>query len=206
VAREEERRRLHRDLHDGLGPSLAAMTLQLDVLRRLIVADPMSAETLALHLKGEVQTAIPEIRRLVDALRPPALDELGLVSALRQQAAALCAPGPSEQGVTVVIEASDDLPRLSAATEVAAYRIAMEAMTNVVRHADARRCTVRLTCNGALLLEIEDDGRGISVQSGTGVGLDSMRERAAELGGHCAVEPAAGGGTLIRARLPAGTT
>jgi signal transduction histidine kinase len=202
IAREEERRRLHRDLHDGLGPTLAAMTLQLDVLRRQITLDPARAAATVDQLKQELRTAIPEIRRLVDALRPPALDELGLVAALRQQAASIGATDGSVTGLTVTIEAPQELPGLGAATEVAAYRIVMEAMTNVVRHAGAHRCTVRLACPQGLDIEVEDDGAGIPARPPVGVGLNSMRERAAELGGHCVIGTREGAGTLVRARLP----
>lgn len=201
VTREEERRRLHRDLHDGLGPTLAAMTLQLDVLRRQITADPSEADALVRQLKDELQRAIHEIRRLVNALRPPALDELGLVAALRQHAAAVGGTGGPAAGLTVTVEARD-LPPLGAATEVAAYRIAMEAMTNVVRHARARQCTIRLVSNGVLEVEVVDDGDGIPDEPRPGVGLTSMRERAVELGGHCSIGPRPGGGTMVLARLP----
>lgn len=206
VAGEEERRRLHRDLHDGLGPSLAAMTLQMDVMRRQISNQPAAAEALAEQLKDELQTAIQEIRRLVDGLRPPALDELGLVSALRQQASAFRVADGAGTAVKVTVIAGEDLPRLGAATEVAAYRIVTEAITNVVRHAAARRCTVRLACDSALEIEVEDDGRGLPDRPHAGVGLVSMRERAAELGGHCSVERQPSGGTLVRVHLPLTST
>lgn len=204
VTREEERRRLHRDLHDGLGPTLAAMMLQLDVLRRQIVDDPQGAEAQVAHFKEQLQGAIHEIRRLVEALRPPALDELGLVASLRQQALAIGAPAATATGLSVTVESPEALPRMGPATEVAAYRIVMEAMTNVVRHAAARNCVIRLTCADLLEVEVEDDGRGIPAQPQLGVGLTSMRERAAELGGHCSIEPGVEGGTRVHARLPLG--
>jgi two-component system, NarL family, sensor kinase len=202
VAREEERRRLRRDLHDGLGPTLAALALQLGVLRRLISADPQSACELADKVKADAQAAIPALRRVVHELRPPALDELGLASALRQQALALSTPGPSGQSVTVSVEAPNDLPKVSAATEVAAYRIVTEAIANVVRHAAARTCHVRISSDRALRIEVEDDGRGIPDHPDVGVGLRSMRERAAELGGQCSIERSPDGGTIVRAALP----
>jgi signal transduction histidine kinase len=201
-AREEERRRLHRDLHDGLGPTLAAMTLQLDVLRRVINDDAAAAKTLVDQLKAEVQAAVPEIRRLVYELRPPALDELGLVAALRQYALAAAGADRAGEDVTVSVLSESDLPPLPAATEVAAYRIATEAITNALRHAHPRRCTVRLECEGELRLAISDDGHGIPDVPPAGIGLRSMRERAAELGGHCVVERRPQGGTLVRALLP----
>jgi two-component system, NarL family, sensor kinase len=204
-AREEERRRLHRDLHDGLGPLLAALTLQLGTLRRLIPADAEAATALAEQLKEDTQAAIPDIRRLVHELRPPALSELGLVAALRQQAVALSAPGPSGRAVAVTVLADGELPALSAATEVAAYRIATEAMTNTLRHAEAHHCTVRVTCNGLLHVDIVDDGCGIPKHPTLGVGLGSMRERAAELGGNCTIERGPHGGTVVHTSLPLGT-
>ena len=89
--------------------------------------------------------------------------------------------------------------------EVAAYRIAQEALANVVRHADARACTVALhVAAGQLALDVHDDGRGLAPGARAGVGLGSMRERAAELGGRCTVEDALGGGTVVRVRLPCG--
>jgi signal transduction histidine kinase len=195
-AREEERRRLRRDLHDGLGPALAASVLQLDAARRLIAVDPEAAEALLVELRDQTQESIADVRRLVYELRPPALDELGLVQALREQASRLGGDG--------AIDAPERLPPLPAAVEVAAYRIATEAMTNVVRHAHATRCDVRLSLNGGLVLEVEDDGSGLPPGCRAGVGLHSMRERAAELGGSCTVAGRPGGGTVVRALLPLG--
>jgi signal transduction histidine kinase len=201
-AREEERRRLHRDLHDGLGPTLAGLTLQLGVLRRLIDDDPRSAVALAGQVESAARQAVPDLRRVVHELRPPALDELGLVAALRQQALALSAPDASGQAVGVTVEADAVLPVMSAATEVAAYRIAMEAITNAVRHAAARRCQVRISKDGELRLEICDDGSGIPEHPVAGVGLVSMQERAAELGGSCTIARGPQGGTVVTAALP----
>jgi signal transduction histidine kinase len=148
-----------------------------------------------LELKERTQGAVADIRRLVYGLRPPALDELGLSGAVRQHAAAI-------DGVQVVVDAPDDLAPLPAAVEVAAYRIIQEALTNVVRHAAAQRCTIRLTRDDALCLEVLDDGRGLPAHYRAGVGLLAMRERAAELGGQCVIAPRAGGGTRVWAALP----
>jgi signal transduction histidine kinase len=148
----------------------------------------------------QAQAAVADVRRLVYALRPPALDALGLMGALRSQA-----DQHDNDGLRVTIEGPEELPPLLAAVEVAAYRIALEAITNVVRHAEARNCRVRLALdekNGALRLEVEDDGRGIEEDYRAGVGLTSMRERAEELGGSCTVEAAPSGGTHVRAFLP----
>ena len=197
AAREEERRRLRRDLHDGLGPQLASQTLTLSAARKLLRRDPDAAETLLADATAHAQSAITDIRRLVYALRPPALDDLGLVAALREQAAQYQA-----SGVRIAIDAPERLPSLPAAVEVACYRIAQEALTNVVRHAEARTCRVALAVGDALCLEVRDDGRGLPPNHCAGVGLTSMRERAEELGGSCTIEPAPGGGTCVRARLP----
>ena len=203
-AREEERRRLRRDLHDGLGPQLSSQALTIDAVRALMRRDPDAAEELLLELKADAQNAVTDIRRLVYGLRPPALDDLGLLGALRESAAQY-----SAKGLSVSVEAPEKLPPLSAAVEVAAYRIAQEALNNVVRHAQASTCTVSLAIDEAdtLCLDVSDDGRGLpnpqensSVR--TGIGLTSMRERASELGGSLVVEPLPEGGTLVCARLP----
>lgn len=198
-AREEERRRLRRDLHDGVGPSLAAMVLKLNVLGATVV-DPSSTELLT-EVREETKAAIAEIRRLVDDLRPPALDEVGLLQALRQRAGSLSAHG-GDNPLIIEIHGPDDLPPLPAAAEVAAYRIVMEAITNVVRHARATRCVVTVGIEGGLRLEVTDNGHGIRSRGGNGVGLASMRERAAELGGACSVGSHPGGGTIVKARIP----
>ena len=206
AAREEERRRLRRDLHDGLGPALGALALSADLAHDLVPSDPTQAQALMADIRQEAQAAVQDIRRLVYALRPPALDELGLVEALRRQALQLDRGGPE-----IVVEAPAELPgaawALPAAVEVAAYRIAQEAITNVVRHACARRCRIRLwlAAEGeqpALHLEVADDGRGVTLERQAGVGLQSMHERAAELGGTCRIEPGPHGGTVVRVSLP----
>src|SRR6185437_7707334 len=180
LAREEERRRLRRDLHDGLGPRLAALTLRIETARERLSSDPLADELLG-DLSTRTEDAVADIRRLVYSLRPPALDDLGLVPALRQASESYGTSGP-----TFTIEAPEHLPALPAAVEVAAYRIAQEAIANVVRHANARHCIVRLTVNTSntiLLVEIEDDGRGLPADTINGIGLHSMHERAEELGG-----------------------
>lgn len=205
--REEERRRLRRDLHDGLGPSLAGLSFGLEAARRLVNERPGDATKLLSQLEEQTQETVVNVRGLVYGLRPPALDDLGLVPAIRQQAEALGfldGEADAEGGVAVFsVETSEELPPLPAAVEVACYRIAQEALTNVARHAGARSCRVLLSARrGALEVEISDDGRGIGLDRGAGVGLLSMRERAEELGGTCAVENAPEGGTRVLARLP----
>jgi two-component system, NarL family, sensor kinase len=193
AAREEERRRLRRDLHDGLGPDLAAIALRLDAARAM-AGDAPVADVIG-ELREETRGAIGQIRQIVDELRPPALDELGLVSAIGEHAARM-AP------IAVEVTGPDPAPQLPAAVEVAAYRIALEAITNAARHAQARNCQVRIAVNGALELDVSDDGKGLPRDAVPGVGRGSMRERAAELGGSCDVSASPGGGTVVRARLP----
>jgi len=200
TAREEERRRLRRDLHDGLGPVLAIQSLQLGAARELLVQNPAAADALLSELKAQTQAIIADIRRLVYDLRPPALDELGLLSALREHAAHYS----QFNGLHIALEAPECLPPLPAAVEVAAYRIVLEAITNVVRHAQASECRICLSLSDVLSLEILDDGVGLPKGYRVGVGMTSMRERAEELGGTCKVETGTVGGvgTLVCARLP----
>ncbi len=198
TAREEERRRLRRDLHDGLGPSLGAVVLRIDTARNLAAARPDDADRLLRQARDDVAAALADVRRLVHDLRPPALDDLGLAGAVRQQAERLLAPPVT---VTVDADGPADLP---AAVEVAAYRIASEALANVARHAAASRVRVGLCrAGGDLVVEVADDGVGIPPDRAAGVGLVSLRERAAELGGHCTVSCPPEGGTRVRAVLPA---
>ncbi len=199
ATREEERRRLRRDLHDGLGAQLAGLNVQAGALRRLIPRDPDAADELVVELREELRSAISDIRRLVYDLRPPALDDLGLVEALHRLAERYGSEGGK---LRVSVEAPEGLPNLPAAVEVAVYRITQEALTNVARHARAQSCVVHLAVDDDVGLEVVDDGVGIPVERGAGVGLSSMRERAAELGGRCVVEPAPNGGTRVLVRLP----
>lgn len=200
-AREEERRRLRRDLHDGMGPQLASFGLKIDMARNELDRDPNATDEILKELRRQVRHAVGDLRGLVSNLRPPALDELGLLDALRASAAVQL----SSDGLQVRIEGPDDLPALPAAVEVAVYRIVQEAVTNVARHAQAHHCDVRLRVNGGLELEIVDDGIGFSHPAGDGVGLMSMRERTAELGGEFGVEVSPKGGTRVVSRIPLAT-
>jgi signal transduction histidine kinase len=198
TAREEERRRLRRDLHDGLGPNLASLIFKVDAARNLLAQDHERAEALLAAVRQQAQEAITDIRRLVYNLRPPALDELGLLSALREQTTLY-----QHQGLTVAFDLPKALPTLPAAAEVAAYRIAQEALTNVARHAQAQCCLLRLSLkDDTLSLDISDDGKGLPASHHIGVGLHAMHERASELGGSCVVTRGESGGTLIQVRLP----
>ncbi len=197
VAREEERRRLRRDLHDGLGPTLASLTLTLAAAREYLPRDPTATDTLLQELATQVQGAVTDIRRLVYELRPPTLDDLGLIGALRDQAARY-----AQSGLQIAVEAPDALDPLPAAVEVAAYRIGMEALTNVVRHAHAHICILTVQRDSNLVLTISDDGCGLPAAPVLGIGVRSMRQRAEELGGRCTIEARPEGGTLVVARLP----
>jgi signal transduction histidine kinase len=202
LAREEERRALRRALHDEIGPAVAALALRAETTRRMLVADGVEAAAPALAeligLRRDATATAGNLRRLAYDLRPPALDELGLIGALREHADRIAQDGPG-----FVIDAPHGLPELPAAVEVAAFRIAVEAMTNAVRHARAHTCTVRLECaGGELLLAIADDGAGWAAGFRAGVGITAMRERAHELGGSCAVGHGNAGGAVVTARLP----
>jgi signal transduction histidine kinase len=200
TAREEERRRLRRDLHDGLGPRLAAQSLKVGSARMLYDQDPKTADALLSELESDIEATLSEIRRLVYDLRPPALDELGLIGALRDVAQRHTSQAAN--GLKVSVHAPDKLPPLSAAVEVASYRIVQEALANVAHHAGASNCVVRLLVADGLQVEVSDDGTGIPEDHRSGVGLHSMRERAEELGGTCIVGRSSSGGTRVLARLP----
>jgi two-component system NarL family sensor kinase len=196
--REEERRRLRRDLHDGLGSALTSMMFKLDAACNLLDRDSSAVRALLNELKEQSQDSLADIRRLVYNLRPPILDEWGLVASLREQATHYLS-----SAVQVDIFAPDSLPKLSAAVEVAAYRIALEALANVMRNAQATRCTICLEVSEAILtVDIQDNGKGLPPDFRAGVGISAMRERAMELGGACVTENVATGGTRVYARLP----
>jgi len=197
-SREEERRRIRRDLHDGLGPTLASMTLQADAARESLDADPAEARRILDDLVGQLQASTADIRRLVYELRPPALDDLGLSGALRSHL-----DRADSHKLHMHLDFPEDLPPLPAAVEVAAFRIAQEAVANVVHHAGATSCSVSLEVADELLtVEVSDDGSGIPAAPNAGIGLRSMRDRAHELGGECLVSKRPEGGTTVLARLP----
>jgi two-component system, NarL family, sensor kinase len=202
TAREEERRRLQRDLHDGLGPSLASTLMRLEAARDLIPSDPSAASDLVDRLADQTEATIADIRRLVDGLRPPVLDQLGLASALRNRADEHNLTASLHHSLTWSVDA-DELGRLPAAVEVAAFRIVEEAVTNAIRHSRGRTCRVVLRrTQDALRVEVLDDGVGPDGTQRGGVGVASMRERAEELGGGVAVRPGPAGGTLVEVTLP----
>jgi two-component system, NarL family, sensor kinase len=199
AAREEERRRLRRDLHDGLGPILTAVTLKADAARSALATAPDRADGLLAELRGDANLAIGDLRRVIYDLRPAALDELGLLGALSQQIVRF-----ARQGLLITLDAPLTLPVLPAAVEVAAYRIITEALTNIARHAHADQVTITVAIDSDLCVAVQDDGTASTANGDRwrpGVGLLSMAERVAEVGGTLEVGPTSTGGR-VKASLP----
>jgi two-component system NarL family sensor kinase len=196
ITREEERRRIRNDLHDGLAPSLSSFQLQLSAIRTFMQQNPPEAEKMIAELAEDMRQATAEIRRLVYDLRPPMLDDLGLVAAIKH----IKLPGSS---LRLEVTAPEPMPPLPAAAEVAVYRIAGEAIHNVVKHAQATCCTVAIDVEAkTLVLRVSDDGRSFAANHTGGIGLQSMQERAAELGGTFSIHAEENGGTRVEVRLP----
>ncbi|KRB73174.1 hypothetical protein ASE01_20655 [Nocardioides sp. Root190] len=199
AAVEEERLRLRRDLHDGLGPTLSGVAFATDAARNQLRGNPDLAEELLVRLRADTAGAIAEIRRLVEGLRPPALDELGLLGAIQQHAVTLHSASGTPLTVTMAVPPA--LPTLSAATEVATYRIVVEALTNVAKHAGATRASVSLdTRDGVLVVAVRDDGTSSESWS-PGVGITSMRVRSDQVGGTLRADAGPAGG-LVEATIP----
>lgn len=198
---ESERRRLRQELHDGLGPALAGIALGVRAAGSAVAGQAPGTAQLLDRLADETEASLEEVRRIVYDLRPPALDQLGLRGAVLAHAERCCgaSDGPELWPELAV------LPGLPAAVELAAYRIAVEAITNTVRHAQARSLRVRLFAEGErVVVEVEDDGRGLPSDLVAGVGVTSMRERAESVGGHVEISTGVAGGTLVRGVLPSG--
>ena len=192
TAREDERRRLRRDLHDGVGPSLAGIAMQLDGLAGRLAEQPELAAR-AEAARDDLRRTVSSVRRMVDGLRPPALDDMGLDGALRQLV------DRYEGRVSFRSTVPPDLP---AAVEAAAYLITAEAVTNAMRHSGCEQCRVELRPEEPwLVITVADDGHGIPESAPRGVGLTSMRDRAAEVGGLLEVTTTAHG-TVVRTHLP----
>ncbi|HEY2983743.1 MAG TPA: ATP-binding protein [Jatrophihabitantaceae bacterium] len=198
TAQEEERRRLRRDLHDGIGPTLTGVSMALHtVVRRMRRGSSDAYDvTLLAQLADEVDRTVGDVKRIVRDLLPTALDDQGLAAALAEFA----------RNFEGVIDIDLDLPTaepgLPAAVEIAIYRIATEAMTNVVRHASARSCCLCLAVAERVELDVRDDGIGIASVHPPGVGLATMRERAVQLGGTLAITSVEPHGTRVHASLP----
>jgi len=199
LAREEERRRLRRDLHDGLGPALAGHLLRLEVLAGRVTHDPAAVSDVA-TLRDELRATMSDVRRVVEGLRPPALDELGLRGSIEQVTQRLATGSATTMDIKV-----EEMPPLPAAVEVAAFRITTEAVTNVVRHAGATYCEVCLSAAGGVLrITVSDNGRGLASvgEPAIGNGLQTMRERAEELRGQLRISSATGNGMTVTAEIP----
>lgn len=202
TAREEERRRLGRELHDDLGPTVAGLSMQLGALRPLVRTDPDAVVARLARLEQAAAGALGDIRRVAHELRPPVLDQVGLARAVQQVADSLD---------LVLVDQVLDVESLPAAVELAAYRIAAEALTNVARHAGTRSVRLHLRALGeSLVLTVADDGVGPAgggtAAGGAGLGATTMRERAEELGGTLTVRPGESGGTVVTAVLPVTST
>lgn len=213
LAREEERRRIRNNLHDDLAPRLAALAINVAVARKFVDKEPAAAVAKMDELGHVIRSTVQDIRSLVNDLRPPALDELGLVGAIRARMDEMAKPadGTAGKSLHMQIEAPQELPALRAAVEVAVYRIVTESLVNVVKHAHATVCRVMLTVteDRRLIVEVTDNGIGVGTATRPalagmtgGIGLISMRERAAEIGGECVIERLDAGGTRVRAVLP----
>ncbi|MFG2247131.1 sensor histidine kinase [Spirillospora sp. NPDC048823] len=200
ASREEERRRLRHDLHDGLGPTLASLAMSLDAARITLAGEPERMEPLLSDVRDRLATAVGEIRDLAHGLRPPALDDLGLVAAIESFAGGCCE--------RVDVRFDGEHLELPAAVEVAAYRIVQEALTNVRLHAPGSTATVRLSRDTDLRLVVADTGPGLPDLARNGGqprsrrGMAAMKEWAAELGGSCSITSRSGGGTVVSVRLP----
>jgi signal transduction histidine kinase len=195
-AAEEERARLRRELHDSLGPLLTGAAFKADSIALAAQNRPERAESLAIDLADQLRHSVEAVRQLAYGLRPAALDELGLVGALREE-------GTRFSPIKVIVDAPESMPALPPSVEVAAYRIAAEALTNVVRHSDAKLASVRLTTDdGTLEMIITDDGSSTAPWP-PGLGLASIQTRASEVGGACEAGPTAEGGRVV-AVLPLG--
>jgi signal transduction histidine kinase len=202
LAREEERRRLRNDLHDGIGPQLAALILKIDTAQNRLTHDLLAGELLS-DLAIRTRQIVSDVRGVVYNLRPPILDGLGLVAALQEMAASYTENAPRR--LKIQVKVPDSLPVLPAAVEVALYRIGQEALANVIQHSGARSCTVWLRMDEAesqIHLEICDDGKGFGPERRKNVGLYSMVERAVEIGGTCTIDSEPAGGVAVRVQLP----
>lgn len=199
LAADTERDRLRRDLHDGLGPSLSGVVLGLGAARTAASRGQLDLlDDLLARVADEVGSSVAEVRRLVDGLRPSALLAGDLVAAVRAHVDALA----TGNELRISIVAPETPLALPPTVEEAAYRICLEAVTNVVRHAGARSCEVRIDAGPPLVVTVTDDGTGIPAQRRSGVGLLSMRSRAESVGGCLALSRGGDGGTIVRAEFP----
>jgi two-component system NarL family sensor kinase len=198
LTREEERRRLRRNLHNSIGPTLAALNLHVRLVEDLVRANSIDAQTELALIRRMTSNVIMDIRRVIYGLRPPALDELGLIEAIRTQAIVF-----QSDALEIGLKLPAALPSIPAAAEVAAYRIVQEALANITNHANARKCVIQIEfATDTIRLVVEDDGIGTQIPIRAGVGIMSMRELANELGGTCEIGRSDMGGLKVSAWLP----
>ncbi|MEM7738141.1 MAG: histidine kinase [Deinococcota bacterium] len=199
IGREEERRRIRRDLHDGLGPTLASTALQLETVQDLIYSKPDESVTVLKTIEEKMTATLAEVRSLVHDLYPTAIDQLGLQEALRTELSSF-----EHDDLSIGFNVTGNLENLPAATEVASYRIIMEAVHNIVKHAKASQAEIRMKSQSMNLhIHICDDGVGLAAPTADGLGLQSIRERAEELGGSVEFVDGQRGGTCVLVSLPA---
>ncbi|HEX8360553.1 MAG TPA: sensor histidine kinase [Longimicrobium sp.] len=199
-AAEEERKRIARELHDETAQLLAVLLIRIRVVRN--ASDPEALEVLLDEMRREIGAALEGVRRFARGLRPPALDELGLIPAIESHIRSVA----EVAGFPVRLDAEGVDCALSPEAELAVYRIVQEALSNVVRHAGAASALVRIEREPEqLVVCVEDDGRGFDVarvRNAGGLGLFGMSERAAYLGGRVDIRSTPGGGTRVRAEIP----
>jgi two-component system sensor histidine kinase UhpB len=197
VAQERERLRIARALHDEAGQTLTAVILEIE---RAAAQGPESERGRMAELAAELQSTLDEIRRISRELRPEALDDLGLINAL----IALSTRAARQGDLQMERQLADNLPPLSSELELVIYRVAQEALTNVLRHAEASHCLVKIhSQDGRVELRVSDDGRGMPGRiEGESIGIEGMRERALLVGGSLAIEPRADSGTTVRLTVP----
>jgi two-component system sensor histidine kinase UhpB len=199
MAQERERLRIARALHDEAGQTLTAIALEIE---RVATDGPPAERDRMTRLAAQLHSGLDDIRRLTRELRPEALDDLGLVNAL----IALTSRAGRQGSVKIERRFSTELPRLSAELELVIYRVAQEALTNILRHAEAEHCVVALEPTAAgIQLTVSDDGRGMPDHfAEDAFGIEGMRERALLFGGTLAIESRTGQGTRVTLRVPTG--
>ena len=197
AAQEAERLRIAQELHDEIGQTLTAVTIQAE---RAADGDPALASQALRRVAEAVRESLDEVRRIARELRPEALDDLGLVNAL----IALCSRVDAQDGPRVRRELQGKLPSLSPDVELVVYRVAQEGLTNALRHSNARWATVSLKADAeTVTLCVADDGKGMPVQlPGDTAGIAGMRERALLVGGRLSIESRPEQGTEVRLTIP----